>query len=104
MVQAVRTKAVLQRAKAYAMCMACLQYARLPSPIPLPFFASAKPIFKRGNMQPKSDDTKQRHRWLKGVKLLDYFVHFQPNYTSLQNVKDKVALSNDSHCRMVSQP
>ena len=44
MVQPVPTKAVLQTAKAVAMCTACFEYACPPPPIH--FFASAKPIFK----------------------------------------------------------
>ena len=69
MVKPVPTKAVLQPAKAAAMCMACLEYARPPPPIP-PFLLgqklSSKWITPTDNMWPKSDDTKRRHWWLKG--------------------------------------
>ena len=69
MVQPVLTKAVLQPAKATAMCMTCHDYAHQPLPVPL-FFVNAKPSSKRivptDNMWPKSDDPKKRYWWLKG--------------------------------------
>ena len=73
MVQPVLTKAVLQTAKAAAMCMACVEYARPPPPIPLFLLwqnLSSKRIAPTDNMRPKSDDTKMHHQWLKGKPIV----------------------------------
>ena len=72
MVQPVPTKAVLQPVKAGTMCMACLDYARLPPPIP-PFLLaqnlSSKRIAPTDNMWPKTDDAKMHSSVVKVLKV-----------------------------------
>ena len=68
-VQLVPTKAFLQPAKAAAMCTAPHTETRPPPPIPPGLLVqnlSSKRIAPTDNMRPKSDNTKWRHRWLKG--------------------------------------
>ena len=69
MVQPVPTKAVLQPAKAAAMCTTCHDYA-CPPPFISPFLLaqdlSSKQIALTDKMRPKSDNAKNHHQWLKG--------------------------------------
>ena len=69
MVQPVLTKAFVQSVKAAAMRMAPHVETYPPPPI-LAFLLvqnlSSKQIASTDNIWPKSDDTKWRHRWLKG--------------------------------------
>ena len=69
MVQPVPTKAIVQPAKAAAMCMATSAETRPTPPIP-PFLLvqnlSSKRIAPTDNMRPKSDDAMWHHWLLKG--------------------------------------
>ena len=64
----VLTKALLQPAKAAAMCMAPRAETRPPPPIPPVLLAqnlSSKWIAPTDNMWPKLHDEYTRHQWLK---------------------------------------
>ena len=69
MAKPVPTKALLQPAKAAAMCTASRAETHPPPPIP-PFLLvqnlSSKWIAPTDNMRPKLHDKDTRHQWLKG--------------------------------------